>query len=89
MELLPTLYEYSQIYAFFSLVTALTVLVINAQLLWLVKPFGFAGSLSYLITTLVVTFLFAPVFMFILIFYGEVYKSSITVSLLKNIDHDE
>ena len=89
MESLPTLYEAAQLYAFFSLVTSLTVGVINAQILWLVRPFGFAGSLSYLVTTLVVTFLFAPVFMFIIMFYGEVYKAAISASLFKNIDPNE
>lgn len=89
MESLPTLYEAAQLYAFFSLVTALTITVINTQLLWLVRPFGIGGSMSYMITTLIVSFLFAPMFFVILVAFGEVYRAAIFTSLLKYVDDDE
>ena len=89
MESLPTLYEAAQLYAFFSLVTALTIGVINGQLLWLVRPWGLSGSLSYMLTTIVVAFLFAPMFFIILLLFGRVYKESIFGSLLQYVDNDD
>lgn len=89
MESLPTLYEAAQLYAFFSLVTSLSIAAINARLLWLVKPFGFAGNISYMVTTITVSFLFAPMFFFILLFFGEIYKNAIFASLLQNTNNDE
>jgi hypothetical protein len=89
MESLPTLYEAAQLYAFFSLVTALTVCVINGQLLWLVKPWGLSGSMSYILTTLIVSFLFAPMFFIILLLFGRVYKESIFGSLLQYVEVDD
>jgi hypothetical protein len=88
MESLPTLYEAAQLYAFFSLVTSLSIAVINARLLWLTKPFEFSGNVSYMITTLVVSFLFAPMFFFILLFFGEIYKKAVFASLI-NIKSDK
>ena len=89
MEFLPTLYEAAQLYAFFSLVTALSIGVINGQLLWVVRPWGLSGSLSYMLTTILVAFLFAPVFFIILLLFGRVYREAIFTSLLQYVDNDE
>ena len=89
MEFLPTLYEAAQLYAFFCLVTSLTIGVINGQLLWLTRPFGWAGNFSYMLTTIMVSFLFAPMFFFILLFFGEVYRSAIFSSLMQYVDTDD
>jgi len=89
MESLPTLYEAAQIYAFFCLVTSLSIGVINGHLLWLVRPWGFAGSFSYMVTTVLVAFLFAPMFFIILLMFGNVYKQSILASLLQYTDDDD
>ena len=89
MESLPTLYEAAQLYAFFSLVTALTIGAINGQILFELQPWGLMGSLSYMVTTVVVAFLFAPVFFIILLLFGGVYKKAIFNSLLKYVEDDE
>ena len=89
MESLPTLYEAAQVYAFFSLVTSITVGVVNGQLLLLLRPFGVAGSISYMMTTIITAFLFAPMFFIILLAFGETYRAAIFSSLLKNVDDDE
>lgn len=89
MESLPTLYEAAQLYAFFSLVTSLSIAVINARLLWLTKPFNWTGSISYMVTTVTVSFLFAPMFFFILLFFGEIYRNAVFASLLQYVDNDD
>ena len=88
MESLPTLYEAAQLYGFFCLVTALSIGVINFRLLLMVRPFGFVGSMSYMITTFIVSLIFAPMFFIVLIFFGEVYKDAIFTSLLKQGDNE-
>lgn len=89
MESIPTLYEAAQIYAFFCLVTSLSILAINARLLYLVQPFALVGNVSYLVTTLITSFIFAPVFFIILIMFGQVYKDSIINTLLQYVDDDD
>jgi len=89
MEFLLTLYEAAQVYAFFCLVTSLTIGVINGQLLWSIRPFSWAGNFSYMLTTITVSFLFAPVFFFILLFFGEVYRSAIFSSLMQYVDTED
>ena len=90
MEFLPTLYESAQWYAFFCIVTALTVAIINIKYLYQIRPgFGLSGTLTYLLTTMSVGFVFAPIFVLILLFFGEVYNAAIINVLSSDSDETE
>ena len=90
MEYLPTLYEAAEWYAFFCLVTALTVAVININVMVKVRPgFDISGTITYLLTTMLVGFIFAPVFVLILLFFPEVYNTAITTVLCDETDEND
>lgn len=90
MEFLPTLYEAAEWYAFFCLVTALTLAVINLNYIYKIRPgFGISGTFSYLITTILVGFIFAPIFALILLFFSEIYNTAIITVLCDDSDEND
>lgn len=89
MEFPQTLYDIASMYAFFSLVTCLTVVTKNTYYLHLIKPFGLTESISYLFTTGVIAFIFAPMFFIMLIFMADVYKEATITALISHIEEDE
>jgi hypothetical protein len=89
MEFLPTLYDASVWYAFFCLVTALAMLVVNVEIIHkLDYPFGGWGTASYLLTSLFLSFIFAPAFFLILMLFGETYKVAV-IKTLSEIRKDD
>lgn len=89
MEFLPVIFELSRYYAFFCLVTTFCFVVLNMCYIWQIKPdFGTTGRIVYLAVIAVTTFIFAPVFFIVLIFYPEVYKAAVYANLSKQ-DDDE
>ena len=89
MEFLPTLYNAAVWYAFFCLVTTLSMLVVNVEIVHkLGYPFGPWGTASYLLTSLFLSFIFAPAFFLILILFGDTYKAAVIKTLLDMASDD-
>jgi len=54
---------------------------------WIFEPdFGKTGVLIYLLVTGLSTFIFAPVFFIVLIFYPEVYRAAVCANLSEKDD---
>jgi hypothetical protein len=55
--------------------------------MWQIKPgFGKTGHIVYLGVIAFTTFIFAPVFFIVLIFYPEVYKTAVYANLSEEDD---
>lgn len=88
MESLPTLYEAAQLYAFFCLVTAICGGIINASVLMKLQVFKFTPSITYLLTTMFLCFIFAPIFFVIFILYGDSYKLALYTAMVAYFEKD-
>jgi len=76
-------------YGFFCLVTALTYGVITIGIF---RELGIKmrvmALIAYLATTMFITFLFAPVFFIILLFFSNEYKVAVARNLIDNNEGD-
>lgn len=69
-------------YLFFCSVTSIYAVIINIKVFIREQVAGpFLGILAYLLTTLILAFIGAPLFFVALIFYSEIYEESIVNSI--------
>jgi hypothetical protein len=87
MELTSTTYDIAAIYALFCLATMCCIFILNVFAMRAsgVKM-GFIGASVYLGFTSFVSFLFAPIFFVVYVFYSEVYFNKVVISIINNFE---
>jgi hypothetical protein len=85
MELYSVVYDVAKWYGFFALVTSLTFVCINLDIMLKVRPpFTFMGYVAYLATIAFYAFIFAPGFFVMLVKYSDLYTATVINVLLED-----
>lgn len=85
--MISTTYDLAALYALFCLATMCCIFLLNVSAMRASGvEMGFIGATVYLVFTSVVSFLFAPIFFVVFVFYSEVYFNKVVIAIINNFE---